>query len=223
MRMLNTLALAGVLFAPLPLLAQDSDAPSGHECAATVRGLRGEAVSFSLLFDSKGNPAGSSASWRPPQEGDPGRGDLTRPDVTLWITFDTVTARSIGRPVDAQVSVSVFSPLRARQAPGKLAARLAGFSGNYRFGEAAFAPMTSFASDADTSLPGSAQVSQSIPMPQPLPQWLDVQILSKKGRLALSTRFALNGPASRDALFTQAWANAQSAAADPRSCAPNWD
>lgn len=218
MRRFCMIAVAGALTAPLPLLAQGDPAPSSYDCSATVRELHGETVSVSLLFDTNGKPIGRTASWRPPQEGDVGRGDLSRPDVTLWITFDAVTEKSIGRPVDAQLSVSVFSPLRERQAPGKLAARLAGFTGQYRFGDAPFVPMTSFASNAYTSLPGSAQISQSILILQPLPQWLDVQVLGKNKRVAASTRFVLGSTASRDTLFWQAMDAAQTAALDFKSC-----
>ncbi len=218
MRRIYMTALAGALTAPLPLLAQDSPAPNRYECSATAGDLPGETVSVSLLFDASGKLAGRTASWRPQQKGDVGRGDLTRPDVSFWITFDAVTELSIGRPVDAQLSVSVFSPLRERQVPGKLAARLASFTGQYRFGGAPFVQMSNFASNADTSLPGSAQVSQSIPLPQPLPQWLDVQVLGKNKRMAVSTRFALGSAASRDQLFWLAMDAAQTAALEFKSC-----
>ena len=218
MRHFYLLAVAGALTAPLPLLAQDNPAPSRYECSATVGDFPGETVSVSLLFDATGEPIGRTASWSPRQMGDLGRGDLTRPDVTLWIRFDGVSERAIGRAVDAQLSVSVFSPLRERQAPGKLAARLAGFTGQYRFGNAPFVPLASFTSNADTSLPGSAQVSQSIPMPQQTPQWLDVQVLGKGKHVAVSTRFALDSTASRDQLFWLAMDAAQTAALDFKSC-----
>lgn len=221
MRRLTMMALAGALAAPLPLLAQaEPSGPPGYKCSATVRELGGETVSVSVSLDPGGILIDSTASWRPPEQSDMGRSDLSRPDVTLWINYDVPAPAAIGQPVEAELSVSVFSPPRDRVAPGKLIARLGGLTGRYRFGDGPFVPMSAFAKIADAELPGMAEATLTVPLPDPLPPLLEVQVLDAKGRVVTASRFDLSAAKSRAAIFAQAYAQAEAARADFKSCAP---
>jgi hypothetical protein len=224
MRSVRLIALAGVLTAPLPLIAQNEAAPYGFSCGGEVRGDRGEAVSVQINLDPNGRPIGTAtATWTPPQHSDPGRGNLDRPDIAFSIDYAGTAGRSIGEPLSATVTLSVFAPPRQRVAPGKLSARLNALSAAYRFGEAAFAPLPFLDVGLDDSLPGTATRAALLDLPQPGPRWLDVQVLDAKRRTAASTRFVLDPTASRDALFAQAWSQAQTATANYKSCAPTLD
>lgn len=222
MRVLHVLVLAGVLTAPLSVLAQDGTAPYGYQCGGEARGTRGEAVAAAIDVDASGRPTGAAtATWTPPQQSDPGRGNLDRPDIAFSVQYANVTAQSIGQPLTATVTLSVFASPRQRVAPGKLSARLGAFNGAYRFGEAAFAPLEYRDLRPDDSLPGTASRAAMLDLPQPMPRWLDVQVLDAKRRAAASTRFLLDATPTRDALFAQAWTQAQTATANFKSCAPS--
>lgn len=216
--------LAGVLIAPLPVLAADDPAPYGYQCSAEANGARGEAVAASIFLDPNGRPTGTStASWSPPQQSDPGRGNLDRPDIAFRIDYDRASAQSIGQPLYALVAVSVFAPPRQRVAPGKLSARLNGYAGAFRFGDAAFAPLKYLDIGPDDSLPGTASRAAMLDLPQPMPGWLDIEVKDGKRRTAATARFMLDAPATRDALFAQAWAQALAASANFKTCAPTLD
>lgn len=213
------LVLVGVLIAPLPAAAETSPGWA-YVCSGEAQGQNGESLSVSIHVDKEGKPAHSTALWVPPFAGDVGRGDLTRPDVSFSIAFNDTTARSIGQPTRTDLGIGIFSPLRDGRSQGKLGDRLASYSGQYRFDHSPFTPMDRLTQRPDTDIPGAAQSSQAIALPEPAPAWLDVQVSDARHKIVTTVRFDLRGGASRDALLGQAWSQAETARTNFKNCPP---
>lgn len=222
MRLLNSLITAGVLIAPLPLIAQQA-APQKPDrqvvCHGQASGAQGEEVSVSIYVEPDGTRVGSYAAWSPPQLDHKFARALDLPDLRFEIVYSEPTPGAIGAPQSALVFVSVFSPLRKPESPAKLNARLDRLSPSIRFDGGAAAPLALQPMGADMmDLPGSATRTASLTLPSPLPRETAIILADKKGKVMVSQRYATGSTASRDALYVQAWKQADAATANLMAC-----
>lgn len=219
MRFGAMMMLAGVLQSPLAARAEASP-EWAYVCSGEAPGQNGEFVAVTLYVDQSGKTASSEAFWVPPTEGDAGPGDLVRPDVSLMINYLGTTVSQIGQLEQADLSVGIFSPLRNRTSQKKLGEKLSSLTGQFRFDGGAFVPMERLVQRSDMELPGSAQSSQLIQLPDPAAAMLEVQVFGAKHKVVTTVRFDLRGGASRASLLGQAWGQAEAARGNFKSCPP---
>jgi hypothetical protein len=217
---MRSLAVAAALACAAPALAEGPAMQMA--CVATAAGPHGEAVTVFIHVQPDGSRAASYASWAPPLLAATGSGGLDQPDTTLMIGYDAVSKDSLGQPnLSAQVMVMLFSPLRQRIPSAKLQAGLANLSGEARFDGNATLPFGfNQPGPAHRDLPGTAYRTAQLALPGSLPGEIELRLIEKRRKPVVTLRFATGGAASRDALFSKAWAEADAKAATPSKCDP---
>lgn len=214
------LAMAAALVCAAPALAE---APTVQVvCVADAAGERGERVTVFIHVEPDRRRVASYASWFPPLLSESGAGGLGQPDISLLIGYDTVTQSGLGKPNEfAQILVQALSPLRERIPSAKLQARLAVLTGEARFdGGATVKFGLGLPGPAHSDLPGTAVRTAELALPSAFPNEVELQLLDKQHKPVNTIRYATGHSASRDALFTKAWTEADAKAADLSTCEP---
>ncbi len=214
------LILTGAALAS-PALAQPAPPLQQFYCSSEAHGSGGEGVAVRLTVGADGKTAAAEAVWSPPQAMTQARAALDQPDLSFAITYKQPGAAGLGATAESIATVQVFSPIREQVSPAKLHARLNGLTleASMASGPAIALPLLG----DNFPLPGTAQQSAVLDLPQPLPAVVELRLLNKQHKSVTTTRFALSGAATRDALFQQAWQQAQTAAQHPASCAQQDD
>lgn len=213
-------ALSLIVLGALPAFAQTP--ASQMVCVGQAEGPRSEAITVFIHVDPDGRRVASYASWLPPVLASSGSGGLDQPDTQLLIGYNEVGKANLGRRNEAaQVLVFAFSPPRSRIAGATLQKRLASLSGEARFDGGALVRFGfNQPGPAHQDLPGHAMRTAELALPAALPAELELRIAAKGGKPGVTVRYATGAITSRDALFAQAWSQADKAAATPASCEP---
>ena len=222
MRFAGMIVLAGVAMLSLPARAQDVPAPHLERqvvCLGQASGERGEEVTVFIHVDPQAGRLSAYASWSPPQVERIGASGLDQPDLNLTFGYSDADAHSIGKPTDAFIMVSLFSPPRKPTSQARLNARINGLNPSISYDGApasrlAYDPPSSFL----TEIPGFATRMATVQLLQPLPGEATVALSDKRGKPVLSQRFAIRDTAGRDALYAAAWAQADKRAATLTDC-----
>lgn len=213
------LALPALAVLTLALPAAAMAAPATPVvCSGQAQASRGEAVTVLVQVEPDGRRSSVQANWNPPQLGVTGK-SLDQPDLTLSLSYDRASASGIGPMTGASALVFVMAPPRDRVPSAKLQARLAPLSGELRLDGGAPSRFSLKAPDAGLEeLPGTAVRTADLSLPASLPAETELRLVDRSGKIAAQMRFATGASESRDALFAQAWREAEAATADLASC-----
>lgn len=209
--------MRGAFLAAAALLPAAAQAvPVQYHCTGAAQGEAGEQVTVTRYYDAGGRSEGQSAAWDPPARIEPS-GSANSADLDFTLIYVRPDADGPGSSSGATVIATAFAPPGTRGAAKVLAAidgSRAEISANGA--SPALVPLERDARIAE--LPMTAMRFAALdPLPEATRE-LAVRLLDRRGKALAAVRFDLSGTTRRDALYREAWANAEKAGADPASC-----
>lgn len=203
----------------VPALAQTGSRT--YLCEGAAIGGDGEEVDVFLVRSGAGGYSSSNALWFPPLANPAPETDNTLPDVVLSINYERSAPGRVGEVRSVMAVAAITSPPRANEAHSSLQRRLAAYRIDYSFDGSAPKMLTLEQLGEDKTPPGSAASQADLGQVTPLPGWAELRMMQGKKSSPIVRRFVMSRTATRDALFTKAWAEAEAKFASPAGkCEP---
>ena len=197
----------------VPALAQTDTRT--YLCEGAAIGADGEEVDVFLVRSGAGGYSSSNALWFPPLANPAAETDNTLPDVVLSINYERSAPGRVGDVRNVLAVAAITSPPRANEAHSSLQRRLAAYRIDYSFNGSTPTMLTLEQLGEDKTPPGSAASQADLGQVIPLPGWAELRMMQGKKSPPIVRRFVMSRTATRDALFTRAWAEAEAKFASP--------
>ena len=198
-----------------PALAQSVEPQS--VCSGNAEDAMVERVSVVIQLTQQGATVATTASWDPPLAAGSSKASPEDPYPGLTINYPAPRVAGPGQPGGALVLVMAFAPpgSRSHANPAKQLDGLA-LAASSDGGAVVALPLKAEPGIAD--LPMTAARFASLPAPPAGTRLITLRLTDRQHRQRALARYDLSQTASRDALYSAAWAGAEKAALHRQSC-----
>ena len=198
-----------------PALAQST--PPQSVCYGNAEGARGERVSVVIQLTQLGETVSTSAAWDPPLAAGSAKASPEDPYPGLTINYPAPRVAGPGQSDGALVLVMAFAPPGSRSHANP-ARQLDGLVLTASSDGGAVQTLGLAAAPGIADLPMTAARFADLPAPAAGTKLITLRLTDAKRRQRATARYDLSQTASRDALYTAAWAEAENAALHRQSC-----